>query len=112
MLWQGTPIGSCTYSDFCRDVVQDICEINTSNCSPELDHFGIDCSCPFDIPAQTYDETYSFDLPDFSSSIIAPCPFFFQLTGVSGDFDVKMTLNDASNQHVACFRFLYTMTKA
>ena len=112
IIWQGISVGSCSYSDFCRDVVQNVCEINTSNCSPELDQFGIDCICPFDITVKTVDETYSFDLPDFSTSLIVPCPFFFQLNGVSGDFDVKIIVNDASNQHVACFRFLYTMTKA
>jgi len=61
---------------------------------------------------QTVDETYSFYLPDFSTSLIAPCPFFFQLNAVSGDFDVKIIVNDVSNQHVACFRILYTITKA
>jgi hypothetical protein len=40
------------------------------------------------------------------------CPFFFHGPVGSGDFDVKVTVNDASNQHVACYRFFYTMTKA
>lgn len=41
------------------------------------------------------------------------CPFFFHGLGVtSGDFDVKVIVTDDSNQHVACYRFLYTMTRA
>ncbi len=111
---QGIPVGSCSYSDFCTSLVQDLCEMNTSNCSPELASFGIDCNCPLDIPIQTVEGSYTFELPDMSMYDIL-CPLFF-LPGLSflstGDFDVKININDASNQHVGCFRFLFTFVKA
>jgi hypothetical protein len=41
-----------------------------------------------------------------------PCPFFFQIGETNDDFDIKIIVNDTSNQHVAYFRFLCTMIKA
>jgi hypothetical protein len=111
-------VGSCSYSDFCRDIVQNVCDINTSNCPPELAQFGIDCNCPFDIPAQIVDELFELDILDMYyvegiGEIHHLCPFFFHGFGVTqGDFDVKVIVTDDSNQHVACFRFLYTVTRA
>jgi hypothetical protein len=115
---QGVYVGSCTYNDFCREVVQDLCEVTPFNCPPEMAEYGFDCSCPFNVLPQTFDGAYSFEIPDFSVNGIdsSPvCPFFF-FTGhgflANGDFDVKISVSDASNHHVACYRFLFTMTKA
>jgi hypothetical protein len=112
-MWQGFSVGSCTYSDFCKDVIQDLCEINASNCPSELAQFGIDCSCPVDIQAQTIDESFEFEIPGID--VTAPvCPLFFipvHSLLVNGDFEVKITVNDGSNQHVGCFRFLFSMSK-
>jgi hypothetical protein len=77
---------------------------------------GIDCSCPFNIPAHTVDGSYSFDLPDINPIFqYVKCPLFFFPSGMgisaSGDFDAKIIVNNASNQHVACFRFFFTMMK-
>ena len=112
----GLALGSCSYADFWKDVVQDICGFNASNCPPELTDWGIDCNCPFNIPAQTIDESSSFHIPDLNYEMM--CPFFFIPTlfgGIStanGDFDVKISINNSANQHVACFRFLFTILRA
>ncbi len=84
--------------------MQDIADINASNCPPELGDWGIDCNCPFDVPAQTVDGSITGEIPDLSTTVVS----FL----ANGDFDVKATINNASNQHVACFRFLFTVIKA
>ena len=109
---QGIPLGSCSYQDFCKDIVQDMCGFNASNCPPELADYGIDCNCPFNIPVQTFDNTFEFDIKDLSIDVPVPCPFFFLLINPSGDYDAKLIVNNAANQHVACFRFLFTLVKA
>ena len=116
----GLAVGSCSYGDFCKDIVQDMCGFTASNCPPELADWGIDCNCPLDIPAQTVDESSTFDFPDFNFvdyPLYDFCPFFFlpfAFTGMAmvGDWDFKITISNYANQHVACFRFLFTMTKA
>jgi hypothetical protein len=84
--------------------MQDRLEFFPENCPPELLPLGIDCNCPFDIPAQTFDETFEYDIPDLTTTIVS----FY----ANGDFDVKVTISNVANQHVACFRFLYTIMKA
>ncbi len=110
---QGFSVGSCTYSDFCNDVGKNICGVTATNCPPEWAYYGIDCNCPFNIPAQSVDGLFEIDVPDFNGN--PPfCPFFFVLASfvANGDYDVKINVSNASNQHVACFRFLFTMQKA
>ena len=122
--FQALPVGSCSYQDLCKDIVQDMCGFNAPNCPPELADWGIDCNCPFNIPIQTVDGPSTFDIPDFSSILpedIYPLenlcqlffiPFVFGSFIAQGDFDVKISVNNAANQHVACFRFLFSMMKA
>ena len=52
---QQFPVGSCTYADACKDVMQDMAGVTAENCPPELADWGIDCNCPFDLPVQTVD---------------------------------------------------------
>lgn len=80
--------------------------------------YGFDCSCPFNILAQTVDGAHLFEIPDFSLNdinFLSVCPFF-SMSGTSflanGNFDVKISVTNASNQHLACFRFLFTMARA
>ena len=101
---QGFSVGSCSYNDVCKDVMQDIAGITTANCPAGLVDFGINCTCPFDIPAQSVDGKLEFDIPDLSTTIAS----FL----ASGDFDITATVNNASNQHVACLRFKLTIDKA
>ena len=91
---------SCSYQDLCKDIV----ELNPSNCPPELQDYGFDCNCPFNIPAQTIDPpAQTFDIPNLSTSVVS--------VFANGDFEFRITVNNAANQHIACFRFLYTLIK-
>ena len=100
----GLAVGSCSYGDFCKDIVQDMCGFTASNCPPELADYGIDCNCPFNIPAQTIDPpAQTFDIPNLSTSVVS--------VFANGDFEFRITVNNAANQHIACFRFLYTLIK-
>ena len=109
---QGFSMGSCSYSDFCKDIIQDQCKISPSNCPPEFSNYGIDCTCPFNIPPQTVDVEFSLELPDLIPDF--GVLFFFGIsaaTSANGDFDLKINLNNSQNLHVACFRFLFTTMK-
>jgi hypothetical protein len=100
----GIYYGSCSYGDLCKDIMQDKFEFSPENCPPELNELGIDCTCPFNIPTQTIDETFEYDIPDYCGTAVSSL--------VNGDFDVRVIINNALNQHTACFRFLYTMVRA
>ena len=92
---QGVSIGSCSYIDLCQDFMQDALGFL-------LDH-GIDFNCPFDIPVKSVETSFDHEIPDLSTSIV---PFL-----ASGDFDVTITVNNSSNQHIACMRLKYTIQK-
>ena len=100
---QGLSVGSCSYADLCKNVLNDIADINNTNCPPELADWGIDCNCPFNVPAQTVDGSLDVDIGDLSVSIVS----FL----ANGDFDITAKVNDNRGQHVACFRFLLTIVK-
>ena len=101
---QGFSVGSCSYNDVCKDVLQGIAGITAENCPPELAEWGVDCNCPLNIPAQSVDGTLSLDFPDLSTTIVS----FL----ANGDFDIKALISGPSNSHVACLRFLLTIQKA
>ena len=84
--------------------MQDIVGATTANCLPVLADWGIDCNCPFNIPAQSHEGTLNFNISDLSQSIVK----FL----ANGDFDVTATMNNASNQHLACIRLKFTVQKA
>ncbi len=84
--------------------MQGIAEFYPENCPVDLAPWGIDCNCPFNVPAQTVDGTITGDIPDLATTVIS-----FM---ANGDFDIKATINNSANQHVACFRFLLTVQKA
>ncbi len=100
---QGIYVGSCTHYDFCSNLLQLNWGFNTSNCPEELVMLGIDCDCPFNIPYQHAERQFDMEIVDLSTTVIS-----FM---ANGDFDFKYNINNASNQHVACFRFLFTMAK-
>ena len=91
----GFYFGSCSYPDLCQDFMQDVLGFL-------LDH-GIDFNCPFDIPVKSVETSFDHEIPDLSTSIV---PFL-----ASGDFDVTITVNNSSNQHIACMRLKYTIQK-
>ena len=84
--------------------MQDIAGINALNCPPELAEWGIDCNCPFNIPAQSVEGNISLDVPDLSTTIVS----FL----ASGDFDIKAQISGPNNAHIGCLRFLLTIQKA
>ena len=71
---------------------------------------GIDCNCPFNIPIQTVDSEFDYDIEDLNSLWLFLSPFGFQY--ISGDYDVTVTINNSANQHVACLRFKFTVNRA
>jgi hypothetical protein len=100
---QGIYIGSCTHYDFCEEIFQNFWGVIPSNCPPEFEDYGIPCSCPFNIPDVTIEENLLFEIADLSTSNIS-----FM---ASGDFDLKVVFS-SGNQHIGCFRFLFTIQKA
>jgi hypothetical protein len=103
---QGGAVGSCSYTDLCRGIVDNeyVFNITPSNCPLGFSDWGIDCNCPFKFDPRTVDREFNFDLPDLSYTVIN----FL----ANGDMDMKVSINNAQNQHIACFRFLFTMMKA
>ena len=101
----GNPIyfGSCSYNDICKDFFQNFIGMTTQTCQPELADWGIDCNCPFDILAQSFDSILHLNIPNLSAT-----DYSFL---ASGDFDVTTTINNSANQHVACLRVKFTLYK-
>ena len=102
---QNSYIGSCSYADLCKDVFRDILGNTPENCNPELAQWGIDCTCPFNIPAQTLDGSIPFSIRMPEDNIVAT---FFG----SGDYDFTIQINNNRGQHVACLRFLYPIYRS
>ena len=100
---QGFSVGSCSYQDLCKDLVQGIFDLNESNCIPEFSKYGFDCSCPVNIPPQLVEETFLTEIPDLSQTI---APFMFV-----GDYEITARLNDANNGHIACYKVQYSIYK-
>jgi hypothetical protein len=64
---------------------------------------GVDYNCLFNIPVQNIEGQFGMDVIDLSTSAVS-----FM---ASGDYEFKYNINNASNQHVACFRFIFTLAK-
>ena len=82
-----------------------MCQITPTNCPDEFADQRIDWTYPFNFPSQTIDDVYKYNIPDLNYVLKVPiCPLFFLITGpllASGDFDVKITDNNAANQQPA-----------
>ena len=50
MIVNGELTGSCSYPDLC-DLMMYVLDFSPANCPPELKEAGIDCKCPFNLPA-------------------------------------------------------------
>ncbi len=102
---QGFYIGSCSYRDLCEGIVDNeyIFNITPSNCPLGFSDWGIDCNCPFKFDPRTVDREFNFDLPDLSTKNIS----FF----ANGDYDMKVNVHNVQNEHIACYRFLFTTIK-
>ncbi|CAF1380425.1 unnamed protein product [Didymodactylos carnosus] len=79
----GKEVGSCTYPDLCALIKELSDTFTLESCAEELKPLGIDCTCPFNIPAQAlFIEGTAFQVPDASQSA---AKFL-----ASGDFDVTV----------------------
>ena len=103
---QGLSVGSCSYTDLCKDFFRDILGNTPENCPPEFEEWGIGCTCPFYVPVQTIEGSISFNI----TSITDDNWIFLNLFG-SGDYDLTVTINNNRGEHVACLRFLYSIYK-
>ena len=104
VLVQGLYVGSCSYTDLCKNLINEIAGITADNCLPDLADWGIDCNCPFNIPIEIVEGSHTIEIEDLSTSIAS-----FM---ANGDFDITVKVNDSSNAHVACFRFFLTVQKS
>ena len=98
----GVYVGSCVYDDLCSIISQLIPDsFNPTACPPELAQFGIDCTCPFKVPAGNVNiEDTLAELPDASTSIAT----FL----ASGDFDITIKTEDVLGKY-ACVRIKFTV---
>ena len=72
-------------------------------CPPELAQWGIDCDCPLNILAKSFDGILNLNIADISTTYLS--------VFATGDFDVTTTINNSANQHVACLRLKFTVQK-
>ena len=100
----GLSVGSCSYPDLCKDIFGDFFGNTPENCPPELYEWGIDCTCPFNLPVQTVDGNITFFISTSSE------PWISDVMGV-GDFELTANIRNNRGEHVACFRFLYSILK-
>jgi hypothetical protein len=99
---QGLSVGSCSYKDACKNILNELAGLDASNCPVELAAYGIDCTCPFNIPTAVMDEVFLASLEDLSTS-----PVSFLATG---DFDVTIKAADARGEAL-CLNVKFTMKK-
>lgn len=100
----GVYVGSCSYDDSCNDFKTLLNFVYTGKCPEFLSVFGIDCFCPLNVKAGTYELiNEELNLPDFSSSI-----FNFL---AAGDFDIKVTTSDSIGSY-GCFTIKFTVKPA
>lgn len=107
-LASGLYVGSCTYNDGCKDLLQDILNITAANgnCPPPLAAIGIDCSCPFNIPQNNnINLQFPSNIEDLSTSVAS----FL----ASGDFKIRLkATGPAPTNEVGCLEFSISMKPA
>ena len=101
-------VGSCTYVDGCKDVLNDIANLTSINCPPELLPAGIDCNCPFKMVDSTQANPLVIDvpqaeIPDLSKTIVS----FL----ASGDFEITLKGTDTKGYY-GCVNLKLTIKQA
>ena len=99
-LVDGNYVGSCVYNDFCQ-FIKWRQNFSPENCPGFLLNNGIDCTCPFNIPAGLIDINTNFNLPDISTNTL---PAWLG----SGDFDVDLKLTQGTTS-ILCFNIKFSM---
>ena len=102
---QGLSVGSCSYTDLCKDFFRDILGNTPENCPPEFEQWGIDCTCPFNLAVQTIEDNIIFLLSD-------PMDSWLTILYGNGDYELTVTIKNNSGEHVECFKFLYSIKPA
>lgn len=98
-------VGSCTYTDLCKQFLQGMFAYNKDNCPAVLVAAGLDCECPFNRAADIIVLNEIIELP-------AALPVYFDFLA-SGDFDITIKLNDGPNAslYFGCVKVGFTMKK-
>lgn len=100
----GIEVGSCTYADLCLVLKTMLPSFKPDTCPKPMAQYGIDCTCPFNIPAgQLSISRERIELPDAKSSIanfMASGDFSIQLdahddAGLYGSLIIKFTVKPA-----------------
>ena len=99
LLINGNYAGSCVYPDFCESFMY-ILNLNKDNCPPGFKSIGIDCTCPFKIPAShiSLEETIETYSPVFLNNQWL----------VVGDYLIKADISD-KNGHLFCATIGFTL---
>ena len=92
-------VGSCVHNDFCQ-VIKRSLHFSPENCPDFFINNGIDCTCPFNLPAGLIDINANFDLPGFGTT-----PLSWLL---SGDFNVDLKLTQGTNS-ILCFNIKFSI---
>jgi hypothetical protein len=91
---EGVDVGSCDYKDLCLVLKAMLPKFQPETCPLPMLQYGIDCNCPFNIPAgQLNIIRERLELPDASSSI---ANFM-----ASGDFSIQLDTYDSDGAYAA-----------
>ncbi|CAF1300932.1 unnamed protein product, partial [Didymodactylos carnosus] len=83
----GVEVGSCLYPDLCKILAALLPTFNAKDCPPKFLPYGIDCTCPFNIPAQLLTiVAEKLTLPDAQATVAN-----FMATG---DFVIRLDTSD------------------
>lgn len=98
-LVNGDYVGSCTFPDLCKSIMY-ITNLNQQNCPQNFKDNGIDCTCPFKIPAKFLE--LQDEIPTYS-------PAFLTNTWLlKGDYTIKVNGSD-SRGHLFCLNLGFTV---
>ncbi|CAF2398521.1 unnamed protein product [Rotaria sp. Silwood2] len=90
----GLDVGSCTYTDLCRVLKTMLPSFKPDSCPKAMAQYGIDCNCPFNIPAGHLSiVNEKLEIPDAQSSIAN-----FMATG---DFSIQLDTQDAVGSYAS-----------
>ncbi|CAF0999818.1 unnamed protein product [Didymodactylos carnosus] len=100
----GKEVGSCKYKDLCVTLQALFSQFNPRDCPQELFRWGIDCKCPFNIPASQRLDVHQL----FSSSALSAAQTSFYRLFASGIFNIKVEISDIRGPLV-CLELRFTI---
>lgn len=84
-LVNGESVGSCVFPDLCKSIMY-ITNLNKENCPANFKANGINCECPFNIPAKLLELEDS--IPTYSPAFVSN-PWI-----LNGDFKIRVKAID------------------